>query len=86
MGYGFGVFLIAVGLINVYALEVDIPGVGQEALGWILVAAGLLVVILTAVTLNSRRRANTVQTTTHSDGSQTVQQRQSDVDNPPPAV
>ncbi|GAA2116587.1 DUF6458 family protein [Nocardioides bigeumensis] len=86
MGYGFGVFLIAVGLIIVYALEVDIPGVGQEALGWILVAAGLLVVILTAVTLNSRRRANTVQTTTHSDGSQTVQQRQSDVDNPPPAV
>ena len=86
MGYGFGVFLIAVGLIIVYALEVDIPGVGQEALGWILVAAGVLIVILTAVTLNSRKRANTVQTTTHSDGSQTVQQRRSDVDNPPPAV
>jgi hypothetical protein len=86
MGYGFGVFLIAVGLIIVYALEVDIPGVGQEALGWILVAAGVLIVILTAVTLNSRRRANTVATTTHADGSQTVQQRQSDVDNPPPAV
>lgn len=86
MGYGFGVFLIAVGLILIYALDVDIPGVGQEALGWILVAAGFLIVVLTAVQLNARRRANSVQTTTHSDGSQTVQQRQSDIDNPPPAV
>ena len=86
MGYGFGIFLIAIGLILIYALEVDIPGVGQEALGWILVVAGLLIVIITAVQLNARRRSNSVQTTTHSDGSQTVQQRQSDIDNPPPAV
>ena len=31
MGYGFGIFLVAIGLILIYALEVDIPGVGQEA-------------------------------------------------------
>jgi hypothetical protein len=86
MGYGFGIFLVAIGLILIYALEVDIPGVGQEALGWILVVAGVLIVVLTAVQLNARRKSNTVQTTTHNDGSQTVQQRQSDIDNPPPAV
>lgn len=86
MGYGFGIFLIAAGLVLIYALEVEIPGVGQDALGWILVVAGLALVILTAVQLNTRRRANAVQTTTHADGSQTVQQRQSDIDNPPPAV
>ena len=86
MGYGFGIFLVAIGLILIYALEVDIPGVGQEALGWILVVAGLLIVIITAVQLNARRRSNSVQTTTHSDGSQTVQERRSDLDNPPPAV
>ncbi len=86
MGYGFGIFLIAIGLILIYALEVDIPGVGQEALGWILVVAGLLIVILTAVQLNARRRSASVQTTTHSDGSQTVQERRADLDPPPPAV
>ena len=84
MGYGFGIFLIALGLIFVFALEVDIPGVGQEALGWILVAAGVLLVALTAFQMNARRRSATVQTTTHADGSQTVQQRRTDQDNPPP--
>ena len=86
MGYGFGIFLIAVGLILIYALEVDIPGVGQEALGWILVVAGALIVIITAIQLNARRRSAAVQTTTHSDGSQTVQERRADLDPPPPAV
>ena len=86
MGYGFGVFLIALGLILNYALEFDIPGVGQQALGWILVGAGLLVIVLTAVQLNARRRSSSVQRTTHPDGQQTVQERRTDQDNPPPAV
>jgi hypothetical protein len=86
MGYGFGIFLVAIGLILIYALEVDIPGVGQEALGWILVIAGVLIVVITAIQLNARRRSASVATTTHSDGSQTVQQRRTDADPPPPAV
>ena len=85
MGYGFGIFLVALGLILIYALEVDIPGVGQEALGWILVIAGVIIVVLTAVQLNARRRSNSVATTTHSDGSQTVAERRTESD-PPPAV
>ncbi len=84
MGYGLGIFLAAIGLIIIYAVEVDIPGIGQEALGWILVAAGAIIVILTAIQMNARRRNSSVATTTHSDGSQTVQQRDHDV--PPPAV
>jgi Domain of unknown function (DUF6458) len=83
MGYGFGIVLIVVGLVLVFALEVDIPGVGQETLGWILVLAGALLVVLTAVQLNARRRSATVQTTTHADGSQTVQQRSTDRQDPP---
>jgi len=86
MGYGFGIFLAALGLILIYALEVDIPGIGQEALGWILVVAGLLIVVITAVQMNARRRSATVQRTTHSDGSQSVQERSSDHQDPPPAV
>ena len=30
MGYGFGIFLVAIGLILIYALEVDIPGWGRR--------------------------------------------------------
>lgn len=85
MGYGLGIFLAALGLILIYALEVDIPGIGQEALGWILVVAGLLIVVLTAVQLNARRRSETVARTTHSDGSQTVQER-TDHNDPPRAL
>ena len=86
MGYGFGIFLAALGFILIYALEVDIPGIGQEALGWILVVAGLLIVVLTAFQMNARRRTATVERTTHEDGSQTVQERNSNRQDPPPAV
>ena len=83
MGYGFGIFLAALGLILIYALEVDIPGVGQEALGWILVVAGLVIVVVTAVQMNARRSSATVARTTHADGSQTLQERSTDRQDPP---
>jgi FtsH-binding integral membrane protein len=83
MGYGFGIFLAALGLILIYALEVDIPGVGQEALGWILVVAGLVIVVITAVQMNARRSSATVARTTHADGSQTLQERSTDRQDPP---
>ncbi len=82
MGYGLGIILIVVGLVLIYALEVEIPGVGQETLGWILVAAGAVLVVITAVQLNARRRSATSATTTHGDGSQTRQERRSDLDGP----
>ena len=84
MGYGFGVLLAAIGLVLIYALEIDIPGVGDNTLGWILVLAGAVVILLTAVQLNSKRRAQSTATTTHADGSHTVQQRTTDTE--PPAV
>ena len=86
MGYGFGIFLAALGLILIYALEVDIPGVGQEALGWILVVAGLVIVVVTAVQMNARRSSATVARTTHADGSQTLQERSTDRQEPPAAL
>lgn len=79
MGYGLGVVLIVLGLVLVYALEFTIPGVGKDTLGWILVAAGAAVMLITFLQLNARRRASTVARTTHPDGSQTVQERDSDL-------
>ena len=49
MGYGLGVFLLAVGLILVYAVQDSINGVDLTTVGWILVLAGVLVIVLTAV-------------------------------------
>lgn len=84
MGYGLGVFLLAVGLILALAVQDKVDAIDLTMIGYILTGAGLLIVVLTAVQLNSKRRTSQVATTTHSDGSQTVQQRESD--NPPPAI
>ena len=84
MGYGLGVFLLAIGLICVYAInDTQVGPLEVHTLGWILAAAGVLVIALTAITLNSRRSNTTVARTTHPDGSQTVQERQSRNDTPP---
>ena len=54
MGYGLGVFLLAVGLILVYAVQDSISAVDLTTVGWILVLAGVLVIVLTAVTHEPR--------------------------------
>ena len=81
MGYGLGVFLLALGLILALAVTDSINGVDLTMVGWILAGAGLLVVILTAATAARGRRSAAV--TTHADGSRTVTERRDDV---PPAV
>lgn len=85
MGYGLGIFLLALGLILAFAVTDAISGVDLTVVGYILTAAGVLVIVITAVTLNSRRRSHAVTTTTHADGSQAVSERRTDLD-PPPAV
>ena len=77
MGYGLGVFLLAIGLILVFAIDdTQVGPVEVVTVGWILAAAGVLVLALTAISLNGGRRRNeTVARTTHPDGSQTVQER-----------
>jgi hypothetical protein len=81
MGYGLGVFLLALGLILALAVTDAISGVDLTMIGWILTAAGVLVILLTAVQMNRSRR--TAAVTTHADGSQTVTERRDDV---PPTV
>ena len=54
MGIGIGIFLVAVGAIIVFAVDVAIPGVENFSLGWILIACGLLAIIL-ALVMNQQR-------------------------------
>lgn len=46
MYIGLGIVLIVIGAILAFALNIDIPGVGDDTLGYILMAAGLLAIIL----------------------------------------
>lgn len=75
MGYGSGAFLLAVGLILALAVDKQVQGVELTTVGWILAAVGAIVLVLSAITWNRGRAQRTVATTTHPDGSQTVQER-----------
>jgi hypothetical protein len=50
MSIGFGIFLIALGAIVRYALNVEIAGVEEGTLGLILILAGIAVVVLGLLT------------------------------------
>lgn len=87
MGYGLGVFLLALGLILALAVKDAIDAIDLTMVGWILAAAGLLVIALTAVQLNARRRHTTVATSTDAQGRQATTERRTETDPPaPPAV
>lgn len=86
MGYGLGIALLVIGLILALAVHASVSGIDVHTLGWILVLGGVIVLALTAVQLNMRRRTTAVRATTHSDGSQTVSERHVDSDPLPPAV
>ena len=62
MGYGVGVFLLALGLILALAVQDSISGVDLTTVGWILAAVGVLALVLTAVTLNRRSSGTRVRT------------------------
>ncbi|MQA87009.1 MAG: hypothetical protein GEV03_20865 [Streptosporangiales bacterium] len=47
MGIGVGLFLIAIGAILAFALNVDIAGFSLDAVGWILMLTGVTGLILT---------------------------------------
>jgi hypothetical protein len=79
MGYGLGIFLLALGLILALAVQDAIQGIDLTMVGWILAAVGLLAIVLTAVTLNRNRGAASRSTVTHSDGTQSVRETRSEL-------
>ena len=85
MGYGLGVFLLAIGLIFALAVQDRIDAINLTLIGWILAGCGVLVIVLVAMQANRARGAASVATTTHSDGTQTTTERRSQTDPPPTA-
>ncbi len=61
MSIGLGIFLLVVGAILVWAVDLTVTGVDLQLVGYILLAAGALVVVLGLVLMTRRR--NSVSTT-----------------------
>lgn len=64
---GAGIFLIVAGAIVSFVLQVDIPGLGDQALGFILMGAGLVAIALHFMSLHKRTSAHAT-TSRQSDG------------------
>jgi hypothetical protein len=61
MGIGLGIFLLVVGAVVTFAIPQDfMSGVNLDLIGWILMGAGALAVILALV--KNQQRANTSHT------------------------
>jgi uncharacterized membrane protein HdeD (DUF308 family) len=61
MGIGLGIGLIVIGAILVFALHLNIPYVSDDVLGWILIVAGVVALILALVMNAQRSRTKHVQ-------------------------
>ena len=55
MYIGLGIVLIVLGAILAFALDIDLPGIEDDTLGWILILAGALAIILSFALANRRR-------------------------------
>ena len=55
MGIGASILLIAVGAILTFALDVSLGGVDLDVVGWILMLAGALGLVMTALIWGRRR-------------------------------
>ena len=56
MGIGGSIFLLALGAILAFAVNADISGIDINIIGWILMAAGLVGLVVTLWYWNTRRR------------------------------
>ncbi|WP_433792881.1 DUF6458 family protein [Actinoplanes sp. CA-252034] len=56
MGIGASIFLLALGAILAFAVEADISGLDIGVIGWILMLAGLVGLVITLSFWSTRRR------------------------------
>ncbi|MEV4705600.1 DUF6458 family protein [Actinoplanes sp. NPDC049316] len=75
MGIGGSIFLLALGAILAFAVNADISGLDINVVGYVLMLAGLVGLIITVWFWNSRRRTTVVdqRPVVHDDG-QVVQE------------
>ncbi len=69
MGIGFSIFLLAVGAVLAFAVRATVVGLDIHVVGWILMAAGALGLVLTMVVFTPRRRRTFIRSRRVADGS-----------------
>lgn len=57
MSLGAGIFLLALGAILAFAVDIELPGIDIAVIGYILMAAGAVGVILGLVLMTRKRQA-----------------------------
>lgn len=60
MGIGASIFLIVVGAILTFALDISVGGVDLDVVGWILMIGGVIGLVFTTLIWAPRRRGTTV--------------------------
>lgn len=63
MSIGAGIALFVIGAILAFAVNVDLPGINLDMIGYILMGAGALVFLLGLVLMARRRQTDTVTRT-----------------------
>jgi hypothetical protein len=67
MGIGASIFLLVVGAILTFALDLNVGGVDIDVVGWILMIGGVVGLIFTALIWGPRQRASVTREHTHTD-------------------
>lgn len=62
MGIGASIVLIALGAILAFAVDAQVAGIDIQAVGWILMGAGVLGLLMTLLVFAPRRRRRVVET------------------------
>ncbi|MDA2806220.1 DUF6458 family protein [Nocardiopsis suaedae] len=55
MGIGLGIFLMVIGAVLTFGITADVAGLDLNAIGYILMAAGLAVVVISILLMLARR-------------------------------
>jgi hypothetical protein len=84
MGIGGSIFLLALGAILAFAVNANISGIDINIVGWVLMAAGLIGLIITIWFWNSRRRTVVAPTRPVARGDGYVSEYREDPPPPPP--
>lgn len=84
MGIGVGLFLIAIGAILTFALNIDISGFNLDVVGWILMLTGAVGIGLTLTVWKPRQRRVVTERRRPPDEPDTIEERRVYNDEPPP--
>ena len=67
MGIGASIFLLVVGAILTFALDLNVSGVDMDVVGWILMIGGVVGLIFTTLIWGPRQRTTVTREHEHTD-------------------